>query len=90
MLTPSFGTPSNKSLFPEYIFPNTRPLATDSEVLVRVAYAQCLSPLAEQAKAFLELKEVTKVDRASRNPVLDIEDETVGALSSRKAARDGG
>lgn len=55
-------TPSNASIFPEYIFPNTRPFANDSEELPRATYAQCIAPLAEKAKAFLEMTEAMKTE----------------------------
>jgi hypothetical protein len=55
-------TPSNAAVFPEYIFPNTRPFATDSEILPRATYAQCIAPLAQKAKRFLEMTEAMKTE----------------------------
>ncbi|ORY82386.1 Other/VPS15 protein kinase [Leucosporidium creatinivorum] len=55
-------TPSNASLFPEYIFPNTRPFSTDPELLPRTTYAQCIASLATQAKRFLEMTEAMKTE----------------------------
>ncbi|CAG8525259.1 17174_t:CDS:10, partial [Racocetra fulgida] len=48
-------TPSNATIFPEYIMPNLRKFATDPEILVRMTYAQCISTFAETALRFLEL-----------------------------------
>lgn len=54
--------PSNAAVFPEYILPNTRALATDPEVLPRATYAQCIALLANQAKVFLEMTEAMKTE----------------------------
>ncbi|KAG9284442.1 hypothetical protein G9A89_023699 [Geosiphon pyriformis] len=48
-------TPSNATIFPEYILPKLRRFARDPEILVRMTYAQCISTLAESALKFLEL-----------------------------------
>lgn len=42
-----FVSPFNASIFSDYILPNIRPLATDPDTMVRIAFAQCLVPLAE-------------------------------------------
>ncbi|KAK4047771.1 Serine/threonine-protein kinase [Microbotryomycetes sp. JL221] len=55
-------TPSNAAVFPEYILPNIRPLTTDAEVLPRTAYAECIAPLAQQARRFLEMAEAMKAE----------------------------
>ncbi|KAK4050158.1 Serine/threonine-protein kinase [Microbotryomycetes sp. JL201] len=55
-------TPSNAAVFPEYILPNTRPLASDAEVLPRVTYAECIAALASQSKRFLEMAEAMKAE----------------------------
>lgn len=55
-------TPSNASLFPEYIFPNARPFSTDPELLPRTTYAQCIAALATQSKRFLEMTEAMKTE----------------------------
>ncbi|KAM0788135.1 hypothetical protein ACM66B_001300 [Microbotryomycetes sp. NB124-2] len=55
-------TPSNAAVFPEYILPNIRPLATDAEVLPRVAYAECIAALASQSRRFLEMAEAMKAE----------------------------
>ena len=55
-------TPSNASVLPEYIFPNTRAFSTDVEVLPRATYAQCIAPLAQCAKKFLEMTEAMKTE----------------------------
>jgi hypothetical protein len=53
-------TPSNASIFPEYILPNTRPFSTDPELLPRETYALCISFLAQTAKRFAEMGEGMK------------------------------
>ncbi|BGP38644.1 Serine/threonine-protein kinase [Rhodotorula kratochvilovae] len=55
-------TPSNVDVFPEYVFPNTRPFATDPEVLPRETYALCIAALAETAQRFLEMAEAMKTE----------------------------
>ena len=58
--------PSNAAVFPEYILPNTRALASDPEVLTRATYAQCIAALAQQAKTFLEMTEAMKSEGTFR------------------------
>ncbi|QRV84883.1 phosphoinositide 3-kinase regulatory subunit 4 [Ceratobasidium sp. AG-Ba] len=53
-------TPSNASIFPEYIFPNVRHLATDTDESVRCMFAQCIAPLADTASKYLELSQALK------------------------------
>ncbi|CAG8628971.1 18854_t:CDS:10 [Dentiscutata erythropus] len=53
-------TPSNATIFPEYIMPKLRKFATDPEVLVRITYAQCIAIFAETALRFLELTQATE------------------------------
>lgn len=53
-------TPSNASIFPEYIIPNIRYLVQDPEVFVRATYAQCIAPLAETALRYLEMGQALK------------------------------
>ncbi|KAM0754729.1 Other/VPS15 protein kinase [Meredithblackwellia eburnea MCA 4105] len=55
-------TPSNAAMFTEYIFPNTKPMASDPELLPRITYAECIAPLAEAATRFLEMKEAMKTE----------------------------
>lgn len=55
-------SPSNSAVFTEYIFPNTRPFTTDPEVLPRIAYAQCISFLADTAARFLQMSEAMKTE----------------------------
>ncbi|KAF0433331.1 ARM repeat-containing protein [Gigaspora margarita] len=55
-------TPSNATIFPEYIMPNLRKFATDPEILVRITYAQCIAIFAETALRFLELTQQFKAD----------------------------
>lgn len=54
--------PSNATIFAEYVLPNTKPLATDVELLPRTTYAQCISSLALTAKRFLEMTEAMKTE----------------------------
>lgn len=53
-------TPSNASIFPEYIIPHVRYLVQDPDVFVRAAYAQCIAPLAETALRYLEMSHALK------------------------------
>ncbi|KAI0050276.1 ARM repeat-containing protein [Auriscalpium vulgare] len=53
-------TPSNASIFPEYIIPNIQPLVQDQEVSVRCMYAQCIVPLADTAVRYLEMGQALK------------------------------
>ncbi|GAA5975929.1 hypothetical protein JCM10908_005330 [Rhodotorula pacifica] len=53
-------TPSNVDVFPEYIFPNTRPFSDDPEILPRETYALCVIALAQTSKRFLEMSEAIK------------------------------
>jgi phosphoinositide-3-kinase regulatory subunit 4 len=53
-------TPSNASIFPEYIIPNIRHLVQDPEVLVRCMYAQCIVQLADTAVRYLEMGQALK------------------------------
>ncbi|BGP23345.1 other/VPS15 protein kinase [Rhodotorula toruloides] len=57
-------TPSNVDVFPEYIFPNTRPIANDVDILPRETYALCITPLAQTARRFLDLAEALKTEGA--------------------------
>ncbi|BGP01316.1 Other/VPS15 protein kinase [Rhodotorula toruloides ATCC 204091] len=57
-------TPSNVDVFPEYIFPNVRPLANDVDILPRETYALCITPLARTARRFLDLAEALKTEGA--------------------------
>ncbi|BGP14610.1 Serine/threonine-protein kinase [Rhodosporidiobolus nylandii] len=59
MLTTTL-TPSNFDLFPEYILPNTRALASDVELLPREVYALCIPYLAKTARRFLEMGEAMR------------------------------
>ncbi|CAG8648873.1 9055_t:CDS:10, partial [Acaulospora morrowiae] len=55
-------TPSNATIFPEYIMPKLRKFTSDPEILVRMTYAQCISTLAETALKFLELTQLFKTE----------------------------
>ncbi|KAI8618435.1 hypothetical protein BC830DRAFT_1108985 [Chytriomyces sp. MP71] len=51
-------TTADVNVFAEYILPVLKPLAVDSEVLVRVTYAACVANIAETALRFLELSQL--------------------------------
>ena len=53
-------TPSNVSIFPEYIIPNIKHLVQDPEVSVRCTYAQCIVQLADTAVRYLEMGQALK------------------------------
>ncbi|KAF9530534.1 hypothetical protein CPB83DRAFT_905184 [Crepidotus variabilis] len=57
-------TPSNVSIFPEYIIPNIRHLIQDPEVSVRCTYAQCIVQLADTAVRYLEMGQALKAHGA--------------------------
>ncbi|PPQ92492.1 hypothetical protein CVT25_010325 [Psilocybe cyanescens] len=57
-------TPSNVSIFPEYIIPHIRHLVQDSEVSVRSTYAQCIVQLADTAVRYLEMGQALKAHGA--------------------------
>jgi len=57
-------TPSNASIFPEYIIPNIKHLVQDPEVSVRCTYAQCISQLADTAVRYLEMGQALKAHGA--------------------------
>ena len=51
--------PSNEgNIFPEYILPALANLPDDQEVLVRIAYAENIAPIAETALKFLEMAQL--------------------------------
>ncbi|KAF9557800.1 ARM repeat-containing protein [Agrocybe pediades] len=53
-------TPSNVSIFPEYIIPNIKHLVQDPEVSVRCTYAQCIVQLADTAVRYMEMGQALK------------------------------
>jgi phosphoinositide-3-kinase regulatory subunit 4 len=53
-------TPSNASIFPEYIFPNIRYLYKDPDVFVRCILAQCVAPLSDTSVRYLEMGQAIK------------------------------
>ncbi|KAF8153240.1 hypothetical protein B0H34DRAFT_820167 [Crassisporium funariophilum] len=57
-------TPSNVSIFPEYIIPNIKHLVQDPEVSVRCTYAQCIVQLADTAVRYLEMGQALKAHGA--------------------------
>ena len=57
-------TPSNVSIFPEYIIPHIKHLVRDPEVSVRCTYAQCIVKLADTAVRYLEMGQALKAHGA--------------------------
>jgi hypothetical protein len=57
-------TPANAGIFPEYIIPNIKHLATDPDVSVRCTYAQCIVPLADASVRYLEMAQAMKTQGA--------------------------
>ncbi|KAF4612681.1 hypothetical protein D9613_011717 [Agrocybe pediades] len=53
-------TPSNVSIFPEYIIPHIKHLVQDPEVSVRCTYAQCIVQLADTAVRYMEMGQALK------------------------------
>ena len=53
-------TPSNTSIFPDYVLPSIRHLARDPDVSVRSMFAQCLVPLADTSLRYLEISQAMK------------------------------
>jgi phosphoinositide-3-kinase regulatory subunit 4 len=61
-------SPSNASIFNDYILPNVKILATDSEPSVRIVFAQCLVSLAEVGKRFISMAGWLRVfDKAKKD-----------------------
>lgn len=76
-------TPSNASIFPEYVIPNLRYLVTDPEVSVRCMYAQCIAHVADLALRYLEMGQALKthgVYKASSDQDYEQERFEVGRL----------
>jgi hypothetical protein len=57
-------TPANAGIFPEYIIPNIKHLATDPDVSLRCTYAQCIVPLADASVRYLEMAQAMKAHGA--------------------------
>lgn len=57
-------TPSNASIFPEYIIPALSHLVRDPEVSVRCTYAQCVVALADTAVRYLEMGQALRAHGA--------------------------
>ena len=57
-------TPSNASIFPEYIIPAMSHLVRDAEVSVRCMYAQCVVALADTAVRYLEMGQALRAHGA--------------------------
>ncbi|PKY37517.1 ARM repeat-containing protein [Rhizophagus irregularis] len=69
-------TPSNATIFPEYIMPNLRKFANDPEIFVRMTYAQCIASLAETALRFLALTQSFKSGAFNNDTDIDDSYET--------------
>lgn len=63
---------NDANIFPEYVLPSIAPLATDSSVVVRIAYARNAATLAETAVYFLDQ---TQLSSATDLPSLRYETE---------------
>ena len=57
-------TPSNASIFPEYIIPALSHLVRDPEASVRCTYAQCGVALADTAVRYLEMGQALRAHGA--------------------------
>ncbi|PWN52122.1 hypothetical protein IE53DRAFT_312700 [Violaceomyces palustris] len=55
-------TPSNASIFPEYIMPNIKGLSLDPSTAVRCVYASCLVPLAKTGERYLQMAQAMKAE----------------------------
>ena len=55
-------TPSNATLFPEYVLPNVAHFVHDSDEGVRCVYAQSLAALAEAGQRYLDLTQAMKAE----------------------------
>ena len=53
----------NAAFIPEYLLPQTRHLAVDTDVFVRATYAKSLTGFADAAVAMLEINQAAKPDR---------------------------
>ncbi|KAF8607280.1 ARM repeat-containing protein, partial [Ceratobasidium sp. AG-I] len=81
-------TPSNASIFPEYIFPNVRHLAVDPEESVRCMFAQCIAPLADTASKYLELSQALKAHGTFKSSDLQDTDEMIFEMSYEASLQD--
>lgn len=55
-------TPSNATIFPEYVLPNVVAFASDQDEFVRCVYAQSLASLAESGQRYLDMTQAMKAD----------------------------
>ncbi|SNX82431.1 related to VPS15 - ser/thr protein kinase [Melanopsichium pennsylvanicum] len=55
-------TPSNASIFPEYIMPNIKQLGLDPSTPVRCTFAACIVPFAETAERFLQMSQAMRAE----------------------------
>lgn len=53
-------TPQNATFIPEYLLPQMKHLTTDSDIFVRITYAQALVKLANAAMTMLEMSQAAK------------------------------
>ncbi|KEP55073.1 phosphoinositide 3-kinase regulatory subunit 4 [Rhizoctonia solani 123E] len=81
-------TPSNASIFPEYIFPNIRHLAVDPEESVRCTFAQCIAPLADTASRYLELGQALKAHGTFKLSDIQDTDETAFEMPYEASLQD--
>ena len=70
------------NIFPLYIFPSLSRVAKDSELVVRVAFAECIGVFAETAKHFLDTAHALSVSRVAA--------ESVGIQQQQQQQSEGG
>ncbi|KAG0139941.1 hypothetical protein CROQUDRAFT_693502 [Cronartium quercuum f. sp. fusiforme G11] len=75
-------TPSNSSLFPEYILPNLRHLTNDASELVRSTLGRCIGPLSLVAKRFLDLTQVMNQTKGGHTSLKQPSEEGQDAIES--------
>jgi len=76
-------TPSNSSLFPEYLIPNLKHLISDPSEFVRATLGKCIGPLALTSKRFLNLTQVLhKKKRVERDPAQTTSGDAIDAIES--------
>ena len=57
-------SPSDSKIFPQYIFKRVSPLLTDPSLVVRLAFSQSISVLAETAQRFLDISHAVRLYEA--------------------------
>ena len=81
-------TPSNSSLFPEYLIPNLKHLISDPSEFVRATLGKCIGPLALTSKRFLNLTQVLhKKKRVERDPAQTTSGDAIDAIEVQFSSR---